>query len=116
MKSKDPTIEIPTGLSKLGRKAAHCILETMGAKDIEKSGFTTGGCKLFYSSKEWRERGESYGRNSILVVVHDGGDAFNWFNQDGGCFALTDKMDEELGKIGCYAEPCTGWYTAVYAV
>ena len=113
----DSTIEIPKGLSRLGRRAAQTILRVMQEQAKEMgSEFSTGGCKLFYSPKEWKDRGEEYGTESLLVVVHDGGDAAYWFNYDYMAYSMIDKMTKELQeKLNVYAEQCTCWYTAIYA-
>jgi len=62
METKE-TIKIPTGLNDLARKTAQTILETIGPE------IDTGGCRLFYSPQEWKERGEEYGLKSLLIVV-----------------------------------------------
>lgn len=73
-----------------------------------------GGCRAFYTPQEWQARGEEYGCDSVLVVVHDGGDlaaAFNPAYED-------DKTEEAVCKAlkaaGYWAEACTCWYTAIY--
>lgn len=68
----------------------------------------------FYSPAEWRARGERYGLQSELIVVHDGGDLASFFNPDYMCWNLQTTMNEALEKAGYYAEPCTSWYTAIY--
>lgn len=103
-------LKIPTGLSKRGRKAAQTILRVM--KECEMT--YTGGCKLFYTPAQWKERGETYGRESLLIVVHDGGDAAHFFNWDYGAFELMERMSNALNEVGCFAEQCTSWYTAIY--
>jgi len=73
-----------------------------------------GGCKAFYSPKQWKERGEEYGTNSVLVLVHDGGDLSPFCNYDYGCPGLVEGLRLVLEKEGLYIECCTGWYSAVY--
>lgn len=101
---------IPAGLSKDGYEAAKVVRKVLGE---QASG---GGCRAFYTPEEWRQRGEKYGLGAELIVVHDGGDAAPYFNLDYMMYELHDKMQNELEKVGLYAEACTSWYTAVYPV
>lgn len=68
----------------------------------------------FYTPQEWKERGEEYGTESELVVVHDGGYLAPYFNWDYCCYGDVERMGKALGKIGYFAEQCTCWYSAVY--
>ena len=73
----------------------------------------TGHCKAFYSPQEWRDRGEEWGRSSLLVVVYDGGDLMSAF--DYNCSdELPDKLQERLMEAGFFFERCTSWYSAIY--
>jgi hypothetical protein len=120
-------LEQPSNLTVKGRKAHKTILKFLQEREMTD----TGGCKAFYSPKEWTARGEQYGRESLLIVVYDGGDHRGAFNLD-ACLETTEMlhaegiqvrdpyathtaMSAELEKIGCYIEECTGWYAAVYA-
>lgn len=103
--------DIPTGLSQLGQEAAHAIVRHVRDLDPESSG---GGCRAFYTPEEWRDRGERYGLNAELIVVHDGGDMYNFFSYDSECYSLIEGMTQSLNKVGAYAESCTCWYTAIY--
>lgn len=75
----------------------------------------TGGCRAFYSRREWRERGEAYGTNAHLIVAYDGGDLSDFFRL-GGDEGRWRAMDSALRAVGLYAEECTGWYAAIYPV
>ena len=75
-----------------------------------------GGCKTFYSPEAWADRGEAYGTESLLVLVHDGGSLAPFCNLDYGAFKLFDGFQEELSKHGYFCELCTGWYSAIYKV
>ncbi len=101
---------IPTGLSEQGRDAAKAIVEFLTENNITDHG---GGGK-FYTPREWRERGEEYGTNSLLIVTHDGGDHAVAFNWDYEQYELMEQLRERLSKIGVYVEQCTSWYSAVY--
>ena len=103
----------PESLTKDGLEAYHTIMklfkEENGVFPID-----SGGCTTFYSPKEWAERGEKYGRNSVLVVCHDGGDVGNYFNYDYENYKAIKRMSNALREVGLYAECCTAWYTAIY--
>lgn len=102
---------IPTKLSKVGKKAAQAIVALMTEELPNPSG---GGCRAFYTPKEWKDRGEEYGLDAVLIVVHDGGDAARFFNMDYEQYAAVERMNERLATLGLYAGQCTCWYSAVY--
>ena len=110
-KIKGDDFKIPANLSELGNVAVRTILDCAVQQFGDIGG---GGCRAFYSPKEWAARGETYGHNSELVVVHDGGDLAPFFNYDYERYELTEEMHNALKKRGLYAEPCTCWYTAIY--
>lgn len=101
----------PEQLSKRGRQAYAVVMRVLkrfGATD-------TGGCKAFYSPKEWKARGESYGLESELIVVYDGGDHRGAFEPEAEHEdSMHNAMDAALKEVGLYFEPCTGWYSAIY--
>lgn len=100
----------PVDLCKDGEKAYDAVAKFLAKKNMTY----TGGCKAFYSPREWRDRGERYGEGSVLVVVHDGGDLASVFNLDYEAYSLYDNMDATLDKAGFYAESMTCWCTAIY--
>ena len=106
-------IEIPEGLSPGGQAAAEAIVAL-----LTKRGATdTGGCRTFYTPQEWRDRGEEYGLNSILIVVYDGGDvgAFFTMDKDYPQYKRTNEMTKALDEAGPYhSEECHCWYSAIY--
>ncbi len=68
----------------------------------------------FYSPAEWRERGELYGLESILIVTHDGGDLprfCDWAMQD---YVAMERFSKRLAAAKLYVEQCTCWYSAIY--
>jgi hypothetical protein len=73
-----------------------------------------GGCRAFYSPSEWKARGETYGRDSALVLVHDGGDLAAFCNWSHGTYKALELFSEFVKSEGYYIEQCTGWYSAVY--
>ena len=113
MKVKFGNESIPAGLSHEGRIAAELIIKLVGGHNEDKLMYT-GGCTPFYSPEQWKERGEEYGLESELVVVHDGGDVCNWMAYDCEHPNLRAAMDEALSEVGLWAECCTCWYTAIY--
>ena len=105
-------IQKPVGLSDLGEKAYKIITDLL----IEREMTYTGGCRSFYSPREWKERGEQYGLDSQLIIVYDGGDLRPCFCMNEGFYQSYSNMQAALFKIGCYFEECTGWYAAVYQI
>lgn len=103
--------QMPEGLSDVGQSAWKAIVTLLMTDDPRMS---TGGCKAFYSPEEWRARGESYGKESELVIVYDGGDHRPYFTLDAECYDLVERMNGMLEPLGMYLEECTGWYGAVY--
>lgn len=120
--STEQDMEMPEGLSALGKKA----YETIMAHLRKNYATHAGGCKAFYSPKEWEDRGEKYGTGSVLIVVYDGGDHRQYFNldaafiwnpilgRDQACYAWTEGMNKVLSEAGFYYEECTGWFCAIY--
>lgn len=111
------TLDIPENLTGKGREAAETILAYLR----EREATYTGGCRTFYTPEEWAERGESYGRDSLLIVVYEGSDVAPFFSFD-ACYrtgAASDyepceSMSAKLREVGCFPEQCTTWYTAIY--
>lgn len=101
----DETLAIPPGLGPEEISAVKLIA------DYALNNGGTGGCKAFYSPKEWRKRGEKYGRDSAFIVVHDGGALSSYNSVD-----WVDVLLPHLRELGFFAEPCTCWYTAVYRI
>lgn len=110
MSSKD--FDIPDDVQGLARQAAERICEVIRRTEgREPHG---GGCSAFRSPESWKARGERYGTGSVLIVVHDGGDAAQYFNADYEDHRAVESMRAELEKIGLYPEQCTSWYSAIY--
>ena len=93
---------------KIAQKIREMIHED---KDGEPYG---GGCQAFYTPEEWRERGEEYGLDSVLILCHDGGDLSVYCNLYERNEYSYVRLTESLREIGYWFEPCTAWYTAVY--
>ena len=104
--------DMPSGLSQNGKTAYNTIMAFLSEKSMNYS----GGCKSFYSPEEWQDRGEQYGLQSKLIVVHDGGDLAPIFNLDYERYNLHDEMQSKLAEAGLFAEACTSWYTAIYEI
>jgi hypothetical protein len=101
---------IPEGLCDAGRVAAEAIRDFLVARDLD---FHGGGGR-FYSPAQWRERGELYGTDSLLIVTHDGGNHAAVFNLDYGQYGLHEQLRVDLEDQGLFVEACTVWYSAVY--
>lgn len=91
------------------RKIAETIIKTL------PKGASGGGCQAFYTPQEWAERGE-YGKNSVLILCHDGGALAPYCNFDYMRYECIDQMNNALKAIGYYCEQCTSWYSAVYPI
>lgn len=107
-----PGFEIPERLGQDGIKAAKVITRFFA----QARRTNTGGCRTFYSPAEWAERGEEYGCDALLVVVHDGGDVARVVNLDYGDYRRHDRLVGKLAEAGFYMEACTCWYAAVYPI
>jgi len=99
----------PEGLSEVGMKAWFVITSFLKEKGL----MYTGGCKAFYSPKEWATRGESYGTKSELVVAYDGGSVSEALRL-GEDIGFYEEMRARLKDVGLYSEECTGWYCGIY--
>ena len=108
---KGTDFELPEGICEEGTKAWQQIMQYLEKtyKDREPD---AGGCRAFYSSKEWIDRGEQYGTESLLIVVHDGGDQAPMLNISYQRYELYDGLNKALTET--YTEACTCWYAAVY--
>jgi hypothetical protein len=110
MKELPKDLAMPEGLSEEGKRAWKAITDLLAREDATY----TGGCKGFYSPKEWTERGEEYGQGSVLVVAHDGGEHAPYFSYDCLAYEAIERMRVALEAVGCWPEQCTTWYSAVY--
>src|SRR5690606_36728965 len=102
---------VPEKQTAKGRKASGAIFEFLREKRLVDQG---GGCR-FYTAKEWRDRGESYGRDALLIETHDGVDHAAAVNFDYEAYALMEELRDKLDTVGVWVEQCTSWYSAVYA-
>jgi len=97
-------------LSPEGQRAHAAFVAFLVSKGMTYS----GGGQTFFSPEEWAERGEDYGKKSLFVIVHDGGDVAPVCNLDYECYSLNNEMVEEMSKHGVFIEQCTSWYSACY--
>jgi hypothetical protein len=103
-------LEMPEGLCAKGVAAYNAIVALLE----KRNALDTGGCKAFYSPAEWRERGEDYAQNAVLIVVHDGGDHAPYFNWDYGYARGIEAVMAALLPHGVFAEQATSWYSGIY--
>jgi uncharacterized protein (TIGR02996 family) len=106
----DRTLAIPPELSPRGKEAAQLILDFLLAEGLTG----TCGCQAFYSSQQWKERGEEFGPDSLLILVYDGGDIDTCMDPLKGQHELVDRFQQHLERNGFVIEPCTHWYSAIY--
>lgn len=105
-------LERPAGLSDKGNAAYEAIVAFLTKNDLTY----TGGCKAFYSPAEWKDRGEEYGLESLLIVCHDGGDLSALCYGNGDHVPLQNAFVGALKAAGLYCQPCTCWYSAIYEI
>lgn len=108
----NPDLAKPSDLSPEGEKAYRAFVAFLNAKGLTH----TGGCRTFYSPEEWTDRGEEYGTESVLVIVHDGGEVASVCNLDYERYELNGEMIDAMAEAGFFVEGCTCWYSAVYRV
>ena len=93
-----------------------CAIISNVVREVVGRELDAGGGRTFYTPEEWREREEEYGLDSLLIVVHDGGDYAEFFNYSYLCPESIAAMETALSVAGYYIEPCTCWYSAVYKI
>ena len=106
---QNPHLKIPTGLCSQGKAAAQAILDLLTARRTTY----TGGCRAFYGPYQWKALGD-YGTDSLLVLVHDGGDLASYCNPAYGDREAMTALTDTLAALGLYVEQCASWYSAVY--
>lgn len=102
-----PDFAMPTGLSPDGQRAWEVIVRLLAQNDDLKSG---GHTHVFCAP----EQSQEYGRDSELVVVHDGGSHAPYFNSDYEAYILNSRMELALRKAGLYPQRLTSASTAIY--
>lgn len=79
----------------------------------------------FYSAAAWKDRGESFGTESALVVVHESAPAGPLLSMDKAywrarpgfdCYEGYEALQERLRTVGLYLQDCTVWYSAIYPI
>jgi hypothetical protein len=95
-------------LSPAEKKVANIVRRVMPSRS------TGGGCQAFYSPKEWAERKEKWGLDSLLILCHDGGDLARFCNLNYGDTQSIERLSEAFKKHGMCLQGCTSWYSAVY--
>jgi hypothetical protein len=103
-------LKMPEDLDEDGRQAWEIIVNNA----LEYNLTYTGGCRAFYSPKEWAARKESYGADSKLIVVYDGGEIRELFDPYSLSFKPFLDFKDKFAKAGFFAEPATCWYSCVY--
>lgn len=88
-------------------KVKEIILGVLGPESVVPEG-------SFRDPETHLEKGERYGLESVLVVIHDGGPLAPYFNFSYEQYERMERMSEALEAIGYYPEQCTGWYSAIY--
>ena len=103
---------VPTGLSRKARKLALALAKLAKKRDWN------AGQKVFWSPQEWKNKGESYGLQSELVILHEGGDHAPFFSLDysynGGSYDQYEEQVKFVGKHGFFCEGLYSWSSAIY--
>jgi hypothetical protein len=108
---------LPEGLSRYGVRAWFLIMKMLEEQhpEIKETSSEKSTHKYFYSPEEWQARGESYGLQSELLIIHEEGYMTKYCNlvleED---YAAYELLVEKLSKEVVYVEQCTSWYSAVY--
>jgi hypothetical protein len=99
---------MPLGLTDTAKKAYWII-----AKALVKHGqIYTGGCRAFSNPNDWDSTHSSC-KNSLLVIIHDGGDlsyVFGAFEKPYG------EIVNALAGMNLYVEGCSGVVSGVYNI
>lgn len=102
---------LPVGLPRqIARAVVEAVWSVVGRQP------TGGGCRAFCTTAEWIKRGEEHGHESLLILVHDGGDLARCCNHAYGDAAAIDALRAAIEKLGLVIENCTSWYSAVYPI
>ena len=103
---------VPTGLSRKARKLALALAK------LAKERNWNAGQKVFWSPKQWRDKGEPYGENSSLIILHEGGDHAPFFSMDysyeAGSYDQYEEQLKFLSGYGFWSEGIYRWSTAIY--
>ena len=106
--------DVPTGLSREARKLAFNLRGL-----ARRFRWFTGGQKVFWSPKQWRDKGEPFGKGAELIILHEGGDHAQFFSLDHAYESSKPYEDFEfmiqyLKQRGFWAESLYRWSTAIY--
>lgn len=113
-KTKHKHLALPAGLSKDGKRAAKII-----SNYLIKSDLLWAESDLFMDPKEWSDRGEDYGDGSVLILLHETGDAGEALSYDKAAYAPRpyhhiEELRKRLAEAGFYSEQMYSWSSAVY--
>lgn len=106
----DEGYKIQQGMTSEQRKVRAVVMRTMGSKAY------SGGCRAFYTPEEWKAKGERFGTESVLVLVHDGGTLASFCNWDYCETDRVERLQRNLREAGYFIEQCTTWFSAVYKI
>jgi len=67
----------------------------------------------FYTSQEWKDRGEEYCTNADLIIVFESSVMYSAVNHEHG-FSMDEDLRVGLEELGYYMELGTSWYGGLY--
>ncbi len=106
-------LDVPTGLTRKGRKAAFLIRRFCIDHDLVNNE------KLFCTPREWTGRGEDYGQGAVLILIHECCEAGEALSHDKAYDAprpyhLLNELTKKLRDEGFFMEEMYRWAAAVY--
>lgn len=107
-------LSIPEGLTNDGKRAAKIIRDYLVANEL-----TWAESDLFMAPQQWADRGEGYGEGSVLILLHETGDAGEALSYDMAAYAPRpyyhlEKLRQILADAGFFSEQMYSWSSAVY--
>ncbi len=102
--------DIPKDITRLARKTA----ESIRAFAIKNGLTATGGTRIFYSPREWQDRGERYGLTSLLIICYEGTEIKRAFSHDAEDYRMIERLSKQLIKLDVFTEECTATYSSLH--
>ncbi len=72
------------------------------------------GDALVYTQKEWRAKGEQYGKDAVATMIIDGSPLYDCFNYGTYGWGTLERFQEMLKSLGFYMELGYAWSVHFY--